>query len=212
MRWVAFSIIAHAAWVFTACQPGLVWAEDSPASTITLLESVGERLLEQGRQELLAARIRTTLADRKDLRSRYIRVRFDGKTVHLAGFVTNTTQSLTAEDIARRIAPDAAVVGFWAFEPDLDERDAYMTRVGEQAADAEIWARVQVALRSPTVRSLLTDADVQAVDVRHGNVRLYLIADTPDGLIDLAPHIRPIPGVTDFSQRTVIGYETNDKE
>jgi len=162
-----------------------------------------EPILEWGRQEVITSRIRAALADRKDIRSRYIRVRYDGETVQLAGFATNATQAVTAEGIARRVAPGAVVQEFWTFEPDLEEQDAYMTRIGEQAADAEIWARVQIALRSPAVRPLLANVDVQAVDVRHGKVRIYLILDKAGAEIDLAPHLRSIPGVTKVSVRTV---------
>ena len=186
--------------IVAVCCPVAVQGEDVPDQT---LQPICEKIVQRSRQEIASARIRAALADRRDIRSRYIRVRCDGETVDLAGFVTDTAQAATAEEIARRVASDAVVHGFWAFEPDLDERDAYMTRIGEQAADAKIWARVQVALRGPDVRPLLADADVQAVVIRHGKVRVYLILDKAGIEIDLVPHLRSITGVTDVSIRTV---------
>ena len=184
------------------------------ASAVTAAdeEPLADRLMDHGRQELTVLRIRAALADRKDIRARYIRVRHDGKAVNLAGFVKDPAQSSEAEKIARTIAAGSEVRGFWAYEPDLDERDAYMTRIGEQATDAEIWARIQVALRGPPVRHLLADADIQAVDVRHGKVRVLLIAESPEGLVDLAPHLTPVQGVAEVSQSTVKAFTESKKE
>lgn len=175
-------------------------------------EPLADRLLDRGRQEMTILRIRAALADRKDIRSRYIRVQHDGNVITLAGFVKNAAQGILTEGIARRIAPAAEIRGFWSYDPDLDERDAYMTRIREQAADAEIWTRVQMAIRAPAIRALLAAADIQAVDVRHGKVRVYVIADSPKGLVDLAPHLRPIQGVVEVSQRTVRTYSDTVKE
>ncbi len=173
---------------------------------------LSERLWTRGQHELTAARIRSALADRKDIRSRYIRVRYDGETIHLAGFAKDAEQAAEVERIVHSIVPEAGRQSFWSFEPDLDERDAYMTRIGEQAADAEIWARIQVTLRGPAVRALLAEADVQAVDVRHGKVRIFLIAESTKGLVDLAPHLNPIQGIIDVSQRTVNAFNEPIKE
>lgn len=167
-----------------------------------------ERMLTRSRYEMIAVRIRASFADRKDIRSRYIRVRFDGQTVQLAGFVKDAAQAATAEAIARKIAPGASIIGFWQFESDLDEREAYMTRIAEQAADAEIWARIQVTLRSPAIRPILADADIQAVDVRHGKVRLFVIAESERGIIDLTPYLSSTAGVAEVSQSTVKAYAT----
>ncbi len=161
------------------------------------------KVREETRRLTTITEIRARMADRKNIASRYIRVRYDGENLQLAGFVTAAAQANQVESLVRGMAPDADVTGFWSFEPDLDEQDAYMTRIGEQATDAEIWARIQVALRGAAVRPLLADADVQAVDVRHGKVRVYLILDKAGIEVDLAPHFRSIPGVTDVSIRTV---------
>jgi osmotically-inducible protein OsmY len=170
---------------------------------------VASNLVEKARQGAVVAQVKAALMDRKDIRSRYIRVRYDGKRIQLAGFVKDAKQGKQVAEIAKQQEASASVVTFWSYEKDLEDRDPYKTHVGEQASDAEIWVKVRAALCSPAAKTILQHADVQAVDVRHGKVRVFLIVDGPPEDIDLSPHIKPIHGVTEFSCRTV---KTGDAE
>lgn len=66
---------------------------------------LADRLLDRGRQEMALLRIRTALADRKDICSRYIWAQYDGNVVTLSGFVKDAAKGVLIEGIARRIAP-----------------------------------------------------------------------------------------------------------
>lgn len=171
------------------------------------LPSAASGLVEKARHGAVVAQIKAALMDRKDIRSRYIRVRYDGKTIHLAGFVKDKKQGETVAEIAGKQDESATVTTFWSYEEDLEERDPYLTRVGEQASDARIWADVQEWLRSPAAKGLLAHADVQTVDVRRGKVRVFLILDGPPSDLDISPHVVTIPGVKELSCRTVKTYE-----
>lgn len=171
-------------------------AEDS-------ISSVASNIVEKARQGAVVAQVKAALMDRKDIRSRYMRVRYDGKTIQLAGFVRDEKQGDLVVEIAKRQEEKAEVVTFWSYEKDLEERDPYKTRVGEQAADAEVWAKVRGSLCSPAAKAVLEHADVQVVDVRHGKVRVFMILDGPPEDIDITPYVKPIPGVVDVSFRTV---------
>ena len=168
--------------------------------------SVASNIVEKARQGAVVAQVKAALMDRKDIRSRYIRVRYDGKTIQLAGFVQDKKQGELVVEIAKRQEEKAEVVTFWSYEKDLEERDPYKTRVGEQATDAETWAKVRASLCSPAAKGVLEHSDVQVVDVRHGKVRVFLILDGPPEDIDITPYVKPIPGVADVSCRTVKTY------
>lgn len=171
------------------------------------LSSAAQSLVEKARQGAVVAQVKAALMDRKDIRSRYIRVRYDGKTFNLAGFVADKKQGELVAEIAKRHDEKASVVTFWSYEKDLEERDPYRTRVGEQASDAEIWAKVRASLCSPAAQAVLKNADVQAVDVRHGKVRVFLILDGPPEDLDIAPYVKPISGVAEVDVLKVKTYD-----
>lgn len=171
------------------------------------LSSAASSFVEKARQGAVIAQVKAALMDRKDIRSRYIRVQYDGKTIHLAGFVTDKKQGELVAEIAKRQDGNATVTASWSYEKDLEERDPYKTRVGEQAADAEIWAKVRTSLCSPAAQGVLKNADVQAVDVRHGKVRVFVILDGPPEDLDLTPYVKPISGVTDVAVLKVKTYD-----
>ena len=64
---------------------------------------------------------------------------------------------------------------------------------------------------SPAAKELLKHADLQAVDVRHGKVRVFLIVDALPLEIDISQHVKTIAGVADFSSRTVQAFPENDE-
>jgi osmotically-inducible protein OsmY len=167
------------------------------------LSSKAADLVEIAKQGAVVAQIKAALMDRKDIRSRYIRVRYDGKTIQLAGFVKDAKQGELVAELAKRQEDSAEVATFWAYEQELEERDAYTTRVGEQVSDAEIWAKVRASLFSPVAKAVLEQANVQAVDVRHGKVRVFLILDGPPEDIDISPYVKPIHDVVEVTCRIV---------
>lgn len=162
-------------------------------------------LAEMARRGLVVVQIRAALMDRKDIRSRYIRVRFDGKTIELAGFVKNLQQGKQVVEIAQAQESEAEVKAYWLYEEDLEEHDPYKTRVQEQKKDAEIWLKIQLSLCSPAGSATLGNSKVQAVDVRKGEVRVFLILDSPQEDLDITPFIKPLYGVTKI---TVFTLET----
>lgn len=171
---------------------GTVSAEESAFS----LSNAWTRLQEDGKRALIVGRIKAAFADRKDISGRYIRVRHDGKAVQLAGFVPDEETAKKAEAVAKEIAAPAEVVCFWKIDKELRNKPPYKTHVGEQTQDMILKSKILLSLAAPDVTSQLTKAEIIEVDVQQGNVTVYLVADAPlpEGF-DLAPHIKPIPGV-----------------
>ena len=161
---------------------------------------------QEAKRLAVIGQIRATLIDRKDVKSRYVRVRFDGKNLQLAGFVQSTNMIAIIEQAAREVAKPERVETFWAIQDNLQDHDPYKTFVEEQTSDFGIWLKVKASLASPDVRPLLKNAVVQAVDVDHGKVTLYLIVDAPPAEIDLAPHIKGISGVKGYECRLAKTY------
>ena len=64
--------------------------------------SVASNIVEKARQGAVVAQVKAALMDRKDIRSRYIRVRYDGKTIQLAGLVQDKKQGELVVEIAKR--------------------------------------------------------------------------------------------------------------
>lgn len=159
-------------------------------------------LVEKARQGAVIVQIKASLMDHKDIRSRYIRVRYDGKTVQLAGFVQSKKQGELAVEIAKQQGEKSEVITCWSYEKDLNERNPYKTRVREQVSDAEIWRKVCASLSSPAAKSILAHADV-----RHGIVRVFLILDGPPENPDITPYVKPISGVVDLNVLAVKVYE-----
>ncbi len=182
-------------WFMSYCYSGEL---SESASTIGLVE--------KARHTTVVTRIKAALLDRKDISSRHIRVKYDGKTVAIAGFVKNKKNIKLIEDIAGKQDESADVKTFLAFAKKLDTVAPYKTRIGEQASDAEIWVKVYASLSSPAARGLLENVDVQAVDVRHGNVYVFLILDKPVEKIDITPHVITITGVVKVFTYKVKAY------
>lgn len=67
------------------------------------------KISEEGRNVLVIGKIKAAYADRKDIPGRLIRVRYDGKTLQLAGFVPSKEVGDAAERIARKVARPEAV-------------------------------------------------------------------------------------------------------
>ena len=178
-----------------------------PSRADDSLSTMASTWVEKARHGAVVAQVKAALMDRKDIRTRYIRVRYDGRTRHLAGFVTDKKQGEQIAEIAQRQQEHAVLVTFWSYQNDLEDRDPYKTRMGEQASDAEIWAKVRASLFSPAAKGLLEHADVQAVDVRHGKVRVFLILDGPPEDLDITPYVKPIPGVKEVEVLKMKAYE-----
>jgi len=178
--------------VLCCCLPEIGRADDS-------LSAKAGSLIERARQGAVIAQVKAALMDRKDVRSRYIRVQYDGRTMQLAGFVRDEKQGREVAAIAQRQQEDAVLETHWTYEKQLEDRDPYRTRVREQAGDADTWVRVRASLFSPSARGALENADLQAVDIRHGHVRVFLIVDAAPVTRNLAPYIKTIEGVKSFS-------------
>jgi len=194
-------ILMIAAIVFSIDQASL-YAEGTQ-----VLEKVVSSARSEAARLTVIGSIRAKIMDRKDIKSRYIRVRFDGKTLQLAGFVQSTNIAADVEQIARTVVQTGTIETYWKIEKTLKEHEPYKTHVEEQAADFAIWAKVKASLASPDVRPLLKNTDVQAVDVDHGNVIVYLIAAAPTGEASLDPHIQDISGVKSLSYRVLKTFQ-----
>lgn len=177
-----------------------VFAQESGSSWVS-------NLAEKARQGAVFGKIKAALLDRKDIASRYIRINYDGTTVQLAGFVQNEQQGKEVAAIVQQQATNAVIRAFWVYEEQLEAKDPYKTHVGEQAADAELWTKVKASLCSPAAQGVLAHADVQAVDVHLGVVRVFLILDAPPDNPDIAPYVKPIPGVAGLECRIVKTYQ-----
>lgn len=164
------------------------------------------RVKDEGKRASVIARVKTAYADRKDIPGRYIRVRFDGHTLQLAGFVPSKDIAKAAEDVARQVVQPESIQTFWCVEDSLSTSEPYKTYVGEQAQDAVLKGKVLTSLNSPDVRPQLANAEIALVDVTHGNVVVYVIADAPPAEVDLEPHVKPIPGVVGFQCKVLKAY------
>lgn len=164
------------------------------------------KVKEEGKRAVVIGKIRAAFADRKDIPGRYIRVRFDGKVVQLAGFVPNKEIAKAAEDVAASVARPDSVQTFWSIDEAIDNRDAYKTYAGEQAGDVAVKAKVLASLNGPDVQPQLKNAAIIHVNVNHGKVTVYIVADAAPDRFDLEPHIKPIAGVTAFACKVVKAY------
>ncbi len=183
------------------CGSVISWAGDTDLVGQTLNKARFE-----AKRLAVIGEIRARLVDRKDIKERYVRVRFDGKTLQLAAFVQSTNVAAEIETIARGVAKPEKLETYWSVIDGLRDRDPYKTYVGEQASDAGIWIKVKASLANTDVRPSLTNVHVQAVDVDHGNVTVYLIEDAPTEGIDLSPHIKNIDGVTNYQSRELKAF------
>lgn len=161
---------------------------------------------EEGGRALTITKIKAAYADRKDIPGRYIRVRFDGKTLQLAGFVPTKDVETAVIDLATRIAKPQTVQKFLTVEPTVPTNVNYNTYLGEQSHDAILKAKILTSLAGPAVRPQLTHADIVHVGVDHGNVTIYIIADAEPSTFDLNPYVKPIPGVESVNVLVVKTY------
>lgn len=176
--------------------PAVPRAAEPDSATLT---NAWTKLKEDGRRAFVAGKIKAAFADRKDIAGRFIRVRFDGETLHLAGFVPNKETARAAETLSCDIAKTDKISAHWETDPDLQGPVAYRTYVSEQTEDGLIKSKVLVSLAGPAVTPQLTGSEVLEVTVAHGKVVVYLVADAPlPRDFDLTPYIKPITGVTDF--------------
>jgi hypothetical protein len=159
------------------------------------LAEIGTKIADETRRLTVIGEIKAKFVDNKDIKSRYIRVQYDGKQLHLAGFVQSTNVIAAIERIGHEAAPGKTFNSHWQIAEGLSDHDPYNTYVGEQATDFTIWLKVKAALLSPNVQPLLKTTHVQAIDVHEGHVKAYLIADSPPDTVNLEPHIKNINGV-----------------
>ena len=171
----------------------------------TAVSSAWGRVREEGGRALVIGKIKAAYADRKDVPGRLIRVRFDGKTVQLAGFVPSREIGTAAEDIAREAAKPEDVVAFWSEDADIAAEGSYKTHVGEQTDDALLKAKVALALNSPAVAPQFRTAEILHVQVVRGAVTVYIVADEASEF-SLDPHVKPIPGVISLAVRVVNAF------
>lgn len=169
-----------------------LWAQNTPSSDFSNIWNVAK---EEGSRALTIAKIKAAYADRKDIAGRYIRIRFDGKTLQLAGFVPNDDVGKNAIEIARNIAKPTSVQTYLTIDTSVPTKDAYMTYIGEQSRDQYLKAKVVASLAGPAVRPQLKHAEIVHVGVDHGNVIIYIVADAEPATFDLAPYVTPIEGV-----------------
>jgi len=160
------------------------------------LAAAAESTERKARPVLLRTRVRFALADRKDISSRYIRVRHREGTLELAGFVPSLEQAGIIEKTAAELDDVSNIRSFWSVQYDLQERKPYKTRVGEQAADAALKAKILAALAKPRIQREMKSLSIQAIDVRHGEVRIYVVADAPSAETDLAKCLAGFRGIT----------------
>lgn len=177
-----------------------------PAIESETLSNTWSRTKSEAHRLAVLGEIKASLLDHKDIKSRYIRVHFNGQTLEIAGFAPDTNTTAAVERIAKTIAAPEATKVFWSVTDGLQAGEPYATYVEERAADLGVWAKVKASLASPHVRALLKHADVQAVDVNHGAVVVYLIADAPPIDIDLATHVTGISGVKSYKCQVLRAY------
>ena len=168
--------------------------------------SVANKVLVEAHRLKVVGLIKAILIDRKDIKARYVRVRYDGAVVCLDGFVSNKTVAAEIESMASRVAKTEKIVSHWLISESLQDDDPYKTHIGEQSEDAVTWVRVRSALASESVREVLKVTEVQAVDLRHGRVTLYLIADAPTAEFDFESHLKSVPGVVSTTVQVVKTY------
>jgi len=173
-------------------------------------DNVFSKALAGGKHALIVGKIKAVYADRKDIPGRHIRIRFDGTTLQLAGFVPSAEVAKDAEEIAVRIAKPEKKQVLWRIDASVANREPYKTHVGEQSDDALIKTRVLASLAAPDVRPQFRNAEIQHVEVNHGQVLIYIIADAPPAQFDLAPHITPIEGVKDLSCNILKAFHESD--
>lgn len=161
---------------------------------------------EDSKRLLAIAKVKAAFADRRDIPGRYIRVRFDGRVLQLAGFVPNKEIAKAAEEVARTAVAPESVKTFWEIDEDIDNREPRKTYVGEQASDLAVYAKVLASLNGPDVRPLLKNAETVHVNVHQGKVTIYIILDAPPDIVDLSPHVATIEGVTGVTCKTVRTY------
>jgi len=177
-----------------------------PAIESETLSNTWSRTKSEAHRLAVLGEIKAFLLDHKDIKSRYIRVHFNGQTLQIAGFAPDTNTTATVERIAKTIAaPDATKV-YWSVTDGLQAGEPYATYVEERASDLAVWAKVKAALASPDIRALLKHADVQAVDVNHGAVVVYLITDAPPYEIDISAHVTRIAGVRNYRCQVLKAY------
>lgn len=164
------------------------------------------KIKDDGRRALAIGKVKTAFADRKDIPGRYIRVKFDGHVMQLAGFVPNEAVAKAAEELARTAGQPEKLLAFWAYDEAIESREAYKTFVREQAKDVALGLKVRIALNKPEVRALFKNAETLHVNVSHGKVTVYLVAEAPPETFELETHIKPITGVLDFHYRVVKTY------
>lgn len=165
------------------------------------------KALAGGKHTLIIGKIKAAYADRKDISGRHIRIHFDGTTLQLAGFAPSAEVAKDAEEIAVRIAQPEKKQVFWRIDASVSNPEPYRTHIGEQSEDALVKTRVLASLAAPDVKPQFNDAEIQHVDVNHGQVVVYVIADTPPARFDLGPHISPIEGVKGWSAIVLKAYE-----
>lgn len=196
------NILLGIAFIFAALT--ISWAgEQEPSSCAS---NAWVKIKDGGKRAMVIGKIKAAFADRKDIPGRYIRVKFDGQVMQLAGFVPSKDVAKAAEELARRVGKPDRLLTFWGFDEAIENRESYKTYVREQASDVALTAKVLAALKNPAVRSQLTNAEPIHVNVSHGKVTVYIVADAPPENFELEPHIKPISGVLDFHYRVVTAY------
>ena len=170
------------------------------------LSNAWDKVREESKRAFVVGKVKAAFADRKDIPGRYIRVRFDGHILQLAGFLPNKDVAKAAEALAREVGKPDTVQTFWAFDEAIDNRDAYKTFVGEQTSDIALDAKVLASVNGPAVRPQFKHAEIVHVNVNHGTVTVYIVADAAPDTFTLDPYVTPIPGVTEFHYRVVKAY------
>jgi osmotically-inducible protein OsmY len=170
------------------------------------LAEIGAKVADETRRLAKISEIKARLIDNKEVKARYIRVQYDGSKLQLAGFVPSTNVIATIEQIGRMATPQKEFESYWQVAEGLIDHDPHTTVMSEQASDAAVWLKVKAALYSPNVLPLLKGIHVQALDVRSGNVTVYMIADAPPGEFDPGPHIKNIAGVKSSSTFTIKAF------
>lgn len=188
------------AWLLSALY--CAHAQDAVAG----VSNAWNKVKDEGKRAMVVGRVKAAFADRKDIPGRYIRVRFDGHTLQLAGFVPSKDIAKAAEDVARQVAQPESLQTFWSVEDSMLTAEPYKTYVGEQAQDAVVKGKVMTSLNSPDVRPQFATAEIVQVDVTRGKVVVYVIADAPPSEFDLDPHVKPISGVVDFRGKVLKAY------
>lgn len=146
------------------------------------------------------ASIAAWILDRRDLESRFIRIRWlSDDALEVTGFVPTHSAATALRDATARYAAPATTRVNLMLTPEITNKANRNTWVSEAADDLIIHGRIATALLSPAARPWLSHASLQVIVVREGRTTICIIEDgpLPDRVRRLRPHLA-VPGVKEL--------------